>query len=174
MIFDIGFFKKHSLRMCRKVKSFLILRFEQVTFYAFSIIFSMFFVSSCFLEFVPKIHFEKVGAAAIATSGTSSHTSTTDTTSATTPISATHEVPYIKSALKSTTNGNQGVSNYDNLPGANNRFGYRGNNIARPASTGITARHQNDAARETIENFSESLPKGGGCLVSNCKFFLRL
>ncbi|XP_037932048.1 uncharacterized protein LOC119666840 [Teleopsis dalmanni] len=92
---------------------------------------------------MPKVYFEKMGAAAAGG----------------------------KSAQKFSTN--QGVpeqSQTANRPGAGNRFGYRGCNVARPASTGITGRYRSDS-HENVENNNCTVTEGGQQkpLVSNLK-----
>ncbi|XP_037932047.1 uncharacterized protein LOC119666839 [Teleopsis dalmanni] len=93
---------------------------------------------------MPKVYFEKMGAAAAGG----------------------------KSAQKFSTN--QGVpeqSQTANRPGAGNRFGYRGCNVARPASTGITGRYRSDS-HENVENNNCTVTEGGQQkpLVSNRKY----
>ncbi|XP_054732720.1 uncharacterized protein LOC129240765 [Anastrepha obliqua] len=72
-------------------------------------------------ELLSKVHFEKMGAAAATTQRSNQSTGT--------------------------TGGGQAT----NLPGVASRFGYRGSNIARPASAGLTQRYQMDM-QENAEN----------------------
>lgn len=90
-----------------------------------------------------NVHFEKMGAAAAATVQTNQNVTTT------------------------VNSGSGGVANVK-LPGAGNRFGFRG--TYRPSSTDITSRQQRET-HDNIENnnYANNGNNTKGALVSNCK-----
>lgn len=107
---------------------------------------------SSIAELLAKVHFEKMGAAAATT----------------------------QRSNQATTVG--GGATPSNLPGVASRFGYRGGNIVRPASAGLT-QHYRIEVQENGENnnyygSSGSDGRSGGVgvngqqkpLVSNCKW----